>query len=88
MLCYSPSLEQHPKDIREVLSILRQEGLHVKASKCSFGRRAELGFLGHRVSAAGVAVDPRKLEVSAGRDWPVPTSNAELRRFVGLCNHY
>jgi transposase InsO family protein len=85
MLCYSPSLEQHLKDVREVLSILRQEGLYVKASKCEFGRR-ELGFLGHRVSAAGVAVDQRK--VSAVRDWPVPTSNAELRRFVGLCNYY
>ena len=85
MLCYSPSLEQHLKDVREVLSILRQEGLYVKASKCAFGRQ-ELGFLGHRVSAAGVAVDPRK--VSAVRDWPVPTSNADLRRFVGLCNYY
>jgi hypothetical protein len=27
MLCYSPSLEQHPKDVGEVLPILRQEGL-------------------------------------------------------------
>jgi hypothetical protein len=48
--------------------------------------RIRLGFFGHRVSAAGVAVDPCK--VSAVRDWPVPTSNAELRRFVGLCNYY
>ena len=72
LLCYSPSLEQHLQDVREVLAILRQEKLYVKASKCEFGRR-ELGFLGHRVSAAGVAVDPRK--VAAVQDWPVPTSN-------------
>ena len=85
MLCYSPSLEQHLKDVREVLAILRQERLYVKASKCEFGRR-ELGFLGHRVSAAGVAVDPRK--VAAVRDWPVPDSSVALRRFVGLCNYY
>jgi hypothetical protein len=65
LLCYSPSLEQHLRDVREVLAILRQEKLFVKASKCEFGR-SELGFLGHRVSAAGVAVDPRK--VSAVRD--------------------
>ncbi len=64
LLCYSPSLGQHLQDVREVLAILGQEKFHVKASKC------ELGFLGHRVSAAGVAVDPRK--VSAVQDWPVP----------------
>ena len=85
LLFYSSSLEQHLRDVREVLSILRQEKLYVKASKCAFGRQ-ELGFLGHRVSAAGVSVDPRK--VSAVRDWPTPASNVELRRFVGLCNYY
>ena len=84
-LGYSPSLEQHLHDVREVLSIMRQEKLYVKASKCAFGR-AELGFLGHRVSAAEVAVDPRK--VAAVRNWPVPLSNVKLHRFVGLSNYY
>ncbi len=42
-----------------------------------------MGFLGHQVSAAGVAVDPRK--VAAFRDWPTPTFNVYLRRFIGLC---
>ncbi len=60
LLCYSSTLEQHLQDLREVLAILRQEKLYVKASKCEFGRQ-ELGFLGHRVSATGVAVDPRKV---------------------------
>ena len=36
-----------------------REKLCVKASKCALGR-AELGFLGHRVSAAGLAVDSGK----------------------------
>ena len=57
----------------------------MKVSKCEFGR-TELGFLGHRVSAAGVSVDPRKVAVV--RDLPAPTSNADVRRFVGLCNYY
>ena len=85
LLCYSSSLEQHLRDVREVLAILRQEKLYVKASKCAFGRE-ELGFLGHRVSGAGVSVDPRK--VAAVREWPAPPSNVELRQFVGLCNYY
>ena len=85
LLCYSPTLEQHLRDVREVLAILRQEKLYVKASKCEFGR-GELGFLGHRVSAAGVAVDPRK--VAAVRDWPTPSSNVDLRHFIGFCKYY
>jgi hypothetical protein len=51
-LCYSPSLDQGLRDVLEVLSIPRQKKLCVEASKCEFGR-SELGFLGHRVSAAG-----------------------------------
>ena len=58
---------------------------YVKASKCAVGRE-ELDFQGHRVSGAGVSVDPWK--VAAVRDWPAPPSNVELRQFVGLCNHY
>jgi hypothetical protein len=42
--------------VRKVLSILRQEKLYVKASKYGFCR-SKLGFLGHRVSAAGAVVD-------------------------------
>ncbi len=69
--------------MREVIAILHQEKLYVKASKFEFGRQ-EHGFLGHRVSAAGVAVDPRK--VATVQEWPVPTSSVDLRRFIGLCN--
>ncbi len=72
--------------MREVLAILCQEKIYVNASKCEFGRR-ELGFLGHRASCEGVAVNPRKFS-AAVRDWPIPTSNVDLLRFVGLCNYY
>ncbi len=80
LLYYSPTLEQHLRDVRDALAILRQETLYVKASKCEFGR-GELGFLGDRVSAAGVAVDPR--EVSAVRDWPTPTSTSTFAASSG-----
>ena len=45
-----------------------------------------MGFLGQRVSAAGVAVDPSK--VATVRDWPVPASSVELCWFIRLCNYY
>jgi hypothetical protein len=59
LLCYNLSLEIHLQDARQVLAILCQEKLYVRASKCEFGRR-EIGFLGRRVSAGSVAVYPRK----------------------------
>ena len=80
LLIYSPTLEQHVKDVNKVLAILGEQKLFFfwKAPKCEFGRQ-ELGFLGHRVSAKGIKVDSRK--VQAIREWPVPGSCAEVRRF-------
>ena len=66
LLCYNPTLEHHIKDVQELLSILRQEKLYVKASKCEFGR-SELGSLGHRISVADVSVDPRKVSAIQSR---------------------
>ena len=77
LLCYSPSLEQHLSDVREVLAILRQVKTYLKASKCAFAGE-ELGFLG--------VVDPRK--VAAVRDWLILQYIVVLRSFVGLCNYY
>ena len=68
-----------------MLTILRQNHLFAKRSKCEFGRE-ELGFLGHRVSKEGVKVDPRK--VQSIREWATPTSGTEVRRFLGLAGYY
>ena len=84
-LVHSPTLAQHLLDVAEVLEIFRRRKLFAKSSKCEFGRR-ELGFLGHRLSAAGVSVDPRK--VQSILEWATPTSCTEVRRFTGLANYY
>ena len=68
LLIYSPTLEQHVKDVNEVLAILGEQKLFAKEPKCEFGLQ-ELGFLGHRVLAEGNKVDQRK--VQAIRKWPV-----------------
>jgi hypothetical protein len=84
-LVHSPTLAQHLLDVAEVLEIFRRRKLFAKSSKCEFGR-SELGFLGHRLSAAGVSVDPRKVQSIV--EWATPTSCAEVRRFTGLANYY
>ena len=84
-LVHSPTLEQHLLDVAEVLEIFRRRQLYAKSSKCEFGRQ-ELGFLGHRLSKAGVSVDPRKVQSIV--EWATPTSCCEVRRFTGLANYY
>lgn len=69
----------------QVLEVLRQQKYYAKMSKCEF-MKAEVPFLGHLVSAAGVRVDPRKVE--AIWDWPTPTTVTQVRSFLGLANYY
>ena len=54
-------------------------------SKCQLLRR-EVKFLGHKVSLAGIAPDDTKVE--AINAWPIPRSEEEVVRFLGLCEYY
>ncbi len=56
-----------------------------KSSKREFGRQ-ELGCPGHRLSAEGGSVDPRKAQSIV--EWAMPASCTEARRFTGLANYY
>ncbi|WZY72146.1 hypothetical protein YC2023_004386 [Brassica napus] len=68
-----------------LLEKLREHQLFAKLSKCSFWQR-KIGFLGHVVSEAGVAVDPEK--IIAITEWPTPKSATEIRSFLGLPGYY
>jgi hypothetical protein len=77
--------QEHLQHLRMVLDILAQHQLYAKRSKCEFGKTT-LKFLGHVVTAGSVAADPDKIK--ALQDWPLPTSRAELRAFLGLANYF
>ena len=81
ILIYSQSEVEHENHLRIVLQLLRDHQLYVKFSKCEFWL-AEVGFLGHVVSASCMSVEPRKVEVVMS--WERPKSIFEIRSFLGL----
>ena len=85
ILVYSKTEEEHAEHLRLVLTKLRDHRLYAKFSKCEFWLK-ELIFLGHVVSAAGVAVIPDKIQSIL--DWPTPKSVKDIRSFLGLAGYY
>ena len=79
------NFEEHLQNIGSVLQRLRESGLQLKPSKCSFFK-TEVEYLGHIISRDGVATDPKKTErVST---WPTPSTRREVQQFLGLAGYY
>ena len=76
---------EHLMNLRTILDRLRQAGLKLHPAKCQFGQQ-QVTFLGHILSEDGVAADPQKTcKVAA---WPEPTSQQEVRQFLGLVSYH
>ena len=85
IIVHSTNLHDHVDRLRLLFDRLLETGLKLKVGKCRL-LRTEVGFLGHRVSAGGLAPDPGKIE--AVRGWPTPRCLRETRAFLGLCSYY
>jgi RNase H-like domain found in reverse transcriptase/Reverse transcriptase (RNA-dependent DNA polymerase) len=85
LLVFSKTPEEHLQHLKWVLDRLSTSNLKARESKCHFFRR-QLNFLGHVVSANGVAPDPAKVETIV--NWPKPRSLFEVRSFLGLANYF
>jgi hypothetical protein len=85
ILIYSKSMDEHVIHVAKVLETLQRNQLYVNPDKCEWGVD-KVSFLGHVVSAKGIAVDGSKIEAIQG--WPVPKNVAELRSFLGLAGYY
>jgi len=85
ILIYSPDMKTHVKHLEIVLQLLKLHQFYANLKKYVFGTK-EISYLGHIISARGVAADPSKVE--AMFSWPCPKSVTELRGFLGLTGYY
>ncbi|KAD4586659.1 hypothetical protein E3N88_24260 [Mikania micrantha] len=85
ILIYSPTWDEHLSHLRLVFQSLLNNKLVAKLTKCLFGQTT-VGYLGHVISAHGVAVDPDK--IACIRDWPTPKTVKDVRSFLGLSGYY
>ena len=77
--------EEHLKNLKLVLTRLREHGLRLRKDKCSF-LQDSLNYLGHRLDATGLK--PEVDKVKAVKEAPEPSNQAELQSFLGLLGYY
>ena len=67
ILIYSKLEEEHEKNLRMVLQVLKEHQLYAKLSKCTFYQK-QIHYLGNIISEEGITVDPEKIEAIRGWD--------------------
>ena len=85
ILTYAANVDEMLDRIDVVLTRLQAANLKIKPSKCHLFKNSVI-YLGHKVSADGIEMDPEK--VSAILDWSVPSTVSELKSFLGLASFY
>ena len=81
ILCFSPDINQHIKDLTQIFTRFRQHGIKAHSSKTHLGL-SRLKFLGYILSEKGLEIDPERIERL--KAWPRPTSVKEVRKLIGF----
>jgi hypothetical protein len=85
ILIYSKSAQENGQHLRVVLENLRRHKLYAKFSKCEFWLE-KVTFLGHILTAEGIALDLEKVEAIS--HWQQPTNVNKIRSFLRLAGYY
>ena len=85
IIVYSDTIADHLKRLERVFQKLREHGLKIEAEKCQFFQ-SRVKYLGHVVSAEGVATDTAETE--AVSQWPTLRTLKDLRSFLGFASYY
>ena len=85
ILIFSKTGEEHLHHLKQVLHVISKNGLCLNTEKIFFAQ-PQVEFLGHKVGIEGIDVQEKKVQVI--RDFPLPNTRKELKRFLGMCNFY
>ena len=81
ILVYGKSPEEHEANLKACLQRLRDKGLTLRRSKCTFAA-SSVSWLGYIFSKSGMSADPKKVAaiLQAGR----PETTEEVKSFISL----
>ena len=85
IIIFSQTEEEHLKHLEIIFRRLKEAGLKLKRSKCSF-MKLHIEYLGHLISEKGIEPMPDKL--TAIKEMPAPRSPKEIKQFLGLVSYY
>nr|GEU74860.1 putative reverse transcriptase domain-containing protein [Tanacetum cinerariifolium] len=85
ILIYSKNKKEHEGHLKLIFTLLKEEELFIKFSKCEF-RLSKVKFLSHLIDSEAIHVDPAKIETV--KDWASPKTLTEIRseNFVVYCD--
>ena len=82
---FAPDKVKLRENMKRVLQRLKDNDLFLKLTKCEF-YKTKVEYLGMIIKEGCISMDPGKF---AGiRDWPIPTTVKENRKFLGFGNYY
>ena len=85
LLIASPDADSHHTHLSQLFTRLEDYGIQINVEKSVLGVPS-LDFLGHTISSAGIAPLPSKCE--AVQHFPKPTTQRQLKQFLGMVNYY
>lgn len=85
ILIFSPDHNSHTQDVRQVLRLLRENGLTAQLDKSAFSV-THVEFLGFRLSSEGISMDKDK--ANSILEWKPPIAPKDLARYLGIINFY
>lgn len=85
VIVYSTSLQEHINRLKLIFERFRQSNFKVQLDKSEFLHK-EVAYLGHKITKEGVKPDPAKID--AVKNFPIPTTQKEIKSFLGLAGYY